>query len=401
MANYLQEKYYTLTKSITNKEKARYYPSSLNEWNNSIYNFNSNITKNIHIKDVYVGNLLKSYFNIKKIFSKKRKFSITRVFVGQHYITHFNNKVYITICTYDKEKTYFNKYMFSLYKKLFIKTWYEKTNSKNLNSIFSSNKLSFLLNKSVQDLSVKGINNIDIILKYKKLYILLIQYMLKRYKKLFVIRKKIIRLKFMDYKYNINNFMGLKNILYKIYDKKVEFNIISLKYLYLDSNILNEAIGAKLKNRKSNLLKNIMKSIGLVKIPYIKDYIKTSNFNNFDVNKINLFLNPGLMKKDTSNINESLYGNTQKLSIMLYNLKHKIIRGVKVEGAGRLTERLTALRSVSKVRQKGSLKNIYSSYYKLSSIMLLGYLKSNMHYVKKNYSNRNGSYGIKTHISSL
>ena len=67
----------------------------------------------------------------------------------------------------------------------------------------------------------------------------------------------------------------------------------------------------------------------------------------------------------------------------------------------RLTKRLTALRSVSKIRQKGSLKNIYSSYYEISSIMLLGYLKSNLQYVKKNYNNRNGSYGIKTQISSF
>ena len=112
-------------------------------------------------------------------------------------------------------------------------------------------------------------------------------------------------------------------------------------------------------------------------------------------------INPNInLKGDIGIIKDSIYISMEKLSMVLYKLKNKTIKGVKIQGTGRLTKRLTALRSVSKFRQKGSLKNIYSSHHNLSTVMLIGYIKSNLQYIKKNYNNRNGSYGIKTHISS-
>lgn len=397
MLKLIEKKHYALYNKIDNIKKGnvKHYLPLINEWNNSVYNYNNKIIKNLNIKDTYIYKLLDSYFNLKKIKSSKKKFSITKVFIGKQYIHHINNKIYITLCIFNKENIYLKNMYNKLYIKILFNRWLKKRR-KDIEKKTTLKRFNFIP-KNIK----KQKTNINLLLNYNKYKILIKIYLLKKYKKLFIsfLYKKSIKLKFINYKYNINNFLGIKNILYKIYNKEVEFNIINLKYLYLDSNILNEAIGAKLKNRKANLLKNIIKSIALVKIPNIKSY-NNLNYYNFDLGNILLFLNPNLYIKDVGSINDSIYASTQKLSIALYNLKYKTITGIKVEGAGRLTKRLTALRSVSKIKQKGTLKNIYSSYNKLSSIILLGYLKSNLQYIKKNYNNRNGSYGIKTHISS-
>lgn len=71
------------------------------------------------------------------------------------------------------------------------------------------------------------------------------------------------------------------------------------------------------------------------------------------------------------------------------------MRGVRLEAKGRLTRRATASRSVFKMRLKGGLKNVDSSFRGLSAIMLRGYLKSNVQYSVLNSKNRNGAFGVK------
>ena len=89
-----------------------------------------------------------------------------------------------------------------------------------------------------------------------------------------------------------------------------------------------------------------------------------------------------------------------KSRIIFFYLKHKIISGMKLQGTGRLTKRLTASRSISKSMGKGSLKNRASSYNGLSTVVLRGYVKSNLQYININSYNRIGAYGIKSWISS-
>jgi hypothetical protein len=71
------------------------------------------------------------------------------------------------------------------------------------------------------------------------------------------------------------------------------------------------------------------------------------------------------------------------------------LRGIRVEAKGRLTRRFTASRSVSKMRCKGGLKNVDSSFRGLSTIMLRGHAKSNVQYSLLNSKNRNGAFGVK------
>jgi hypothetical protein len=80
-------------------------------------------------------------------------------------------------------------------------------------------------------------------------------------------------------------------------------------------------------------------------------------------------------------------------------MKQKIISGIRIQGTGRLTKRLTASRSLSKVKYKGSLKNLNSSYENVSTVMLRGFVKSNLQYVNINNSSGNGSFGVKVSIS--
>jgi hypothetical protein len=77
-------------------------------------------------------------------------------------------------------------------------------------------------------------------------------------------------------------------------------------------------------------------------------------------------------------------------------LKYKYIIGIRLEGKGRLTKRLTASRSLFKSSYQGGLKNISSSHQNLSSQMLRGFVKSNIQYSNINSKTRNGSFGLKS-----
>jgi hypothetical protein len=76
------------------------------------------------------------------------------------------------------------------------------------------------------------------------------------------------------------------------------------------------------------------------------------------------------------------------------------LAGVRLEAKGRLTKRFTASRSVFKVKWKGSIKNLDSSYKGIPSVLLRGHAKSNVQYTLVNSKTRNGSFGLKGWISS-
>jgi hypothetical protein len=81
-------------------------------------------------------------------------------------------------------------------------------------------------------------------------------------------------------------------------------------------------------------------------------------------------------------------------------LKHMKLRGIRIEAKGRLTRRATASRSVFKMKWKGGLKNVDSSFRGLSTILLRGHAKSNVQYTLISSKNRNGAFGVKGWVSS-
>jgi hypothetical protein len=47
----------------------------------------------------------------------------------------------------------------------------------------------------------------------------------------------------------------------------------------------------------------------------------------------------------------------------------------------------------------GSLQNLNSSREGISTVMLRGYMKSNLQYININNNNRNGAFGVKVSVS--
>ena len=237
---------------------------------------------------------------------------------------------------------------------------------------------------NLKDTSIKEKKNVFVLNVMKKI----LKYKLK---KVYLYKKYTSVLYFNTFKYNLNFLVGLKNILFKIYNKKIELNIVNVKYLYLENNILASAVARKLKNRKKRIIKVIRKALRLTKLPELDPLFK------IQVNKKLI-----LKKKFDDSIYKLKYTNLfdkskfKILRIVLKDLKNKHVIGVRLEGNGRLTRRLTASRSMFKSYYKGGLKNIFSSFQGLSAVMLKGFVNSNVQYTNINSKSRNGSFGLKS-----
>lgn len=250
----------------------------------------------------------------------------------------------------------------------------------------------------------------------------------------------------------------LKSLVIDLYGKKVEFNVVELKKMHLSSDIFTQVVALKLKNRNNKLYKVLRSSLSKVNIPnvsrvserfsyfdkdnYLPNKIRNTNvsamFDNEVINHLNNLNNVNnlnvlnelnnINNLNNNNINKTVYNKTKDslnnllsgffppaevmvdkiknrtsetilpISIndyVLKNLKHLKLAGVRVEAKGRLTRRFKAQRSVFKMKYKGGLKNVDSSFKGLSAVMLRGIVKSNVQYSIASSKNRVGAYGIK------
>lgn len=404
--------------------KTRHYPPSIQEWSNSIYAYNKNLIKSLPVTDNLVNKILKSYFNLslfhEKIKNKSRRlrirfrrFTVNRIFLSRAEMKHTNNKVIITVYTYNRNLKYlYNRIrnLLSIIKRKKINKIWKKRRFYDYHVFFSLPRKLKLIRKKTLNLINKVKKEKRIILKNhlknfsgkkKKIFF---SCLFKNYKKQIYVnlikkflKKEILYLKYNqmwllhDYKIKTRFMLGLNSIIQKIYKKKVEFNIVNLKYLHLNSNMFSESISLKLRKRKNRLLKVLKRALKLVKLPKFKKDIS--------------YVNNGspLNKDETLNINSDILSLAQTNILennVLNSLKHKTINGVRLEATGRLTKRLTASRSIFKLKYIGSMKNIDSSYKNLSSVMLRGHAKSNIQYTKLNSKTRNGAFGLKSWISS-
>jgi flagellar biosynthesis regulator FlaF len=217
----------------------------------------------------------------------------------------------------------------------------------------------------------------------------------------------------------------LIDLVKQVYNKKVEFNIVNLKKMHLNSDVYTQAVSLKLKNRDNKLYRVLKASLRKIKLPVIKKIDEIQKKPNRDEFLVNIIRNNTIstmlkkIKKNkirNDNLNKLLLkfyplADNLKLNVIkkpfsiirsfsledyvLRSLKHLNLRGIRVEAKGRLTRRFTASRSLSKMRCKGGLKNVDSSFRRLSTIMLRGIVKSNLQYSTINSKNRNGAFGIK------
>lgn len=387
-------------KKIKPQEKHnKHHPSAVREWNNSIYVFNKNAVNLIPQVTLLAIKLIKSYFNLynfklersirtSRLLLRLKRLSSHKIYVSNGEFKHTNNKVVITLYLFNRQKFNYDK---KIIKSFYRSWWNQDILDKRLHILLKKRQL--IESKAIQSLdrlnrkkivlinTLESHTNNKEILEYKNLS----KYIAIFYKKLL---KKSLDKYFLFYcnqqlifinetKFNYNYLQYLKKYLEKIYNKNVEFNLVNLRRFYLTSDILSESITLKIRKNRRKILKFLNTLKRKVKIH----------------NKKNLYYQPGLNKLNINMDKKSLQ------RIVLQDIKYKHVTGFRLEASGRLTRRYTASRSISKLRYKGNLLNIDSSYKGLSSVLLKGNLKSNLQYTKLKSKTRIGSFGIKGWVS--
>ena len=389
-----------------------------------------------------------------------KRLSMNRTFVSKATLKHNNSKVVVNSNIYDgaykiflkkkfkqsllnNKKQLTRKKQLSVKKKLLRKVRKYFYLKKKLNNIKKMSltifrqaiiKNKFVIKQAIADKKFSKnflINSCFMLPQYKSLDIYK-SYIWKRYiyfiRKFF--RKDLLNLHYKNVLYlheSKFNKTAILNQLFKkiLHNKKVEFNFTNLKYHYLNGDILTESLALKIKPRKYRPLKLFKKLFNSVKFPFNdKSRENTTNYNtykiswlkklnSYQVNSLFLKLNNKVYKNEFNKViknnfkkdvlNKTLHDiykdNTD--SFINYGIKNKRVNGLRVKVSGRISKRLTAQRSLTKIRSKGSLKTIDSSYRGLPSVLLKGYARSNVQYTKISSKTRNGSFGLKVHISSI
>jgi hypothetical protein len=159
--------------------KTRHYPPSIQEWSNSIYAYNKNLIKSLPVTDNLVNKILKSYFNLslfhEKIKNKSRRlrirfrrFTVNRIFLSRAEMKHTNNKVIITVYTYNRNLKYlYNRIrnLLSIIKRKKINKIWKKRRFYDYHVFFSLPRKLKLIRKKTLNLINKVKKEKRIILK--------------------------------------------------------------------------------------------------------------------------------------------------------------------------------------------------------------------------------------------
>lgn len=433
--------------------------NSNNSINLPIYDLNINSL----IKGYFSLYFNSKFLNAKYISPRKKRKSLNKIFVSKAEIKHTNNKALITLYVYNKERISLLKKIkklrsFFLNRKInqIATKWL------NFISVLGSQALSFL-NISEAVASTNNIkDNLLLLLKYKatkrsrylnKSYFSRTLRLSKKVQKFFsLVRRLRLRLSLNKNKFEERFLTKLSNLVGKYYGKKVEFNIVNLKSIAYNSDIFTEILTLKLKKEKSNPMHRINSLLARVVLPEVNTIIergrvekqvdynmienkyKNSNIN-FIINKLsvaggsennmgvyahsfkdnlnkllyNLYYKniienshlgvstSELNESSTSSLNKAYY--TKLRDIIFENIKYKVMGGARLIVKGRLTKRYRADRSVYKLKWKGGLKNIDSSFKGLSTVMFRGYLDSNVETSRLKSKRRIGSFGVRSWFS--
>ena len=398
--NYIIEKN---QKIQSNSERDEYnniifYTSSSKEWFSSVYSYNKSYIKSLISYDAVVNKLLRSYCNmlqdkIKILFKRRRdnkiRYSANKIYASRAELKHTNTKLFITLYIYNKQKSSIEWYILKIlvlvkYRKLivdgervFVPNHENRIPALLKNNFFIFRKWNMAFFKTNNNLIRYFLVNLR--RKYLKLsniptYNIRLLKKLVRLQKILFNSLKLLNFnksKFNSLNLNLRN-LGLISLIEKLYNKKVEINLVELRSIHLNSDVFSSAVALKLRDRKNKAVRVLRKAIlQMVRIPDLHTLI-TFDDNIEAMNKNNII-------------------NT---------IKQQVVSGVRFEASGRLTRRLTAMRAVFKYRYAGSLKNIRSSFNNKPSTMLRGHVKSNTQYTLINSKTRNGTFGLKGWVSS-
>lgn len=384
---------------ISDVGNTKYFPPVSKEWKNSIYVFNPNNLKNFPVYDININSLIKNFFNLQfnyKFLLKKyksyrlRSASFNKIYASKAEIKHTNNKAILTVYVYNREKI-------SLLKKIRL-----------LNKSFY-NEVKLLISENKKILGFNNSENSNII--YNKSIKALLDKNLK------VLRKYKLRLSLNNSKFEEKLLYKLKNFIIKYYNKKVEFNIVNIRSVVFHTDFFTKIVTSKLLNRKAHILgtmDNILNKVVLPKVNRIVEKSLVKKSLNLLENKYKYLNLSFILNNNLSELLNSLYYNLivdyynnnnlnkdyfKIYEIIFNSINYKNMAGIRLEAKGRLTKRYRADRATFKVRWKGGLKNIDSSYKGLSSVNMRGYVKPNLDYSIFTSKRRIGAFAVKGWIS--
>jgi len=414
-----------------------------------------------------------------------RRISTKKIFVGKGDVKHSNDKAIVTLYIHNAERLFLDRAITLLSRALYnparpltrnihknkhkqvIVTYNRILSFKEFWHLIAKNHYykkwcskQFVQNLDIRNLVFKNINNIYIILKkmvilnliteeYKnKIFISLCEMITPvlpdpKFKEIIPVYEKYYTIHLNNLKIkrllNRNKFRNgfinkLLGLVEEIYGKKVEFNIVKLKKLHLNSDLYTQAVALKLKDRNNRLYKVLKSSLNKVELPPFYRAAEIFHYLNKNDLLINIIRNDKITSMLKHNANDPLnallldtflvvpqnpedikvktikatsgmvsLSNSRTISLQKYvlkSLKHLSMRGIRIEAKGRATRRLTAARSVFKMKWKGGLKNVDSSFKGLSAILLRGHIKSNIQHTYVSTKNRNGAIGVKGWVSS-
>ena len=232
---------------------------------------------------------------------------------------------------------------------------------------------------------------------------------------------------------NLNKFKFEDKLLYKLgqyigkyYNKKIEFNIVNLKSIAYHGDIFIKILASKTKKERSNALGYMNRLLEEVKLPKVNRIVETSRIskkldtdflgNKYKNLNISSIINNQSLLKDSlnpllyniynkndlekENLNNMSSNSKEIQDIIFENLKYKNIGGVKLAVKGRLTKRYRADRSIYRLKFKGGLRNVDSSFKGLSTVIKRGYLDSNVEKSRVVSKRRIGSFAVTGWFSS-
>ena len=367
--------------------KPRHFSPLSDEWYNSIYTFNMNLLKILPSLNKVLLRIVKSYFNFysrkleksiksRRLRIKARRLSINKILTSKPQLKHTNDQIIITIYTYNRQKIYYLNKL----KKIasldvmdtllpnFIKENILKSNTapEFVNKVdWPSNiKLKTIKNKGLdilifnskikQQKSNISINmdaiaranaandsihidrNADIshgkCIYNEKFYSFYNNYAAKSLREeiLSIYIRQLIH--FNKSKFDQRFILPLVDLVQKIYNKNIQFNIVDLKYIYLNSYIFSETLMTKLKNRKNNIIKVLDKSLWLFTVPdmdklavYNDIYTREKRLQNL---KANSFTNNEAFNLNTNNDRKNVQllfnDNSETLKVNTINSKQSL-----------------------------------------------------------------------------
>lgn len=384
---------------ISDVGNTKYFPPVSKEWKNSIYVFNPNNLKNFPVYDININSLIKNFFNLQfnyKFLLKKyksyrlRSASFNKIYASKAEIKHTNNKAILTVYVYNREKISLLKKIRLLNKSFYNEVKLLISENKKILGFYNSEDSNIIYNKSIKALLDK---NLKVLRKYK------------------------LRLSLNKSKFEEKLLYKLKNFIIKYYNKKVEFNIVNIRSVVFHTDFFTKIVTSKLLNRKANILAtmdNILNKVVLPKVNRIVEKSLVKKSLNLLENKYKYLNLSFILNNNLSELLNSLYYNLivdyynnnnlnkdyfKIYEIIFNSINYKNMAGIRLEAKGRLTKRYRADRATFKVRWKGGLKNIDSSYKGLSSVNMRGYVKPNLDYSIFTSKRRIGAFAVKGWIS--